>query len=460
MKLRKKKTMAPQESMALLPTGFMILILVGAILLMLPCSTVPGEETTFLTALFTSTTSVCVTGSVVVDTCTHWTLFGKFVILGLIQLGGLGIIVAVVFLVFIARHRFTLGQILMLKDMYTLDSSRGVLHFFKRIFLGTLIAEALGAIGFMPVFCEQFGMLRGIWYSFFTAVSAFCNAGITIIDPTSLEEYSETPSVMIVTMILIVAGGLGYLVWADLIAFALRLRDKSVRLRYSLHLIKKSTKIVLALTAGLIAGGAALIFAFEYGNPGTIGNMSHGGKIINCIFESVTFRTAGFSTVPQQNLTEETCLIGDILMFIGGSPLGTAGGVKTVTMFVLLMNVWSFLQDKEDVVLLKRTVPSDVVRKATAIISVQMSAVVVLTLALMLVTNAELSESLFEIMSAVCTVGLSRGLTPLLPAAGQWVVIIGMFIGRIGPISMLLFFQTGKKKKDGVRYADGRYIVG
>lgn len=446
--------------MVLVPAGFFILILLGTILLMLPWATAAGEETTLLTALFTSTTSVCVTGSTVVDTCTHWTMFGDFVILGLIQVGGLGIIVAVVFLVVIARHRFTLGEILALKDMYDLDSTRGVLLFFKRIFLGTLLAEALGAIGFMPVFCQEYGILRGIWYSFFTAVSAFCNAGITVMNPTNLEEYSNTPSVMIVTMILIVAGGVGYLVWADLVAVAGRLRERSVRPKYAFRLIKKHTRLVLALTGGLIAGGAALVFIFECGNPGTIGNMSAGGKIINSIFQSVTFRTAGFSTVPQQNLTEETCFAGDILMFIGGSPLGTAGGVKSVTLFVLLMNAIAFLRDEDEVVLLKRTVPSGVVRKATAIITAQLFVVLVLCLLLMAVTNAGLSESLFEIMSAVSTVGLSRGLTPELTAAGQVIVIIGMFLGRIGPITMLLFFQTGKKKQDGVHYADGRYIVG
>lgn len=445
-----------------IPAGFLILILIGAGLLMLPWSTAPGEHTTFLTALFTSTTSVCVTGSIVVDTCVHWSLFGKIVILGLIQLGGLGVITAVVFLMYFTRRTFSLGDMLVLKELFTLDSTLEILQFFRKVFLGTLIVEIAGAILYMPAFCPQYGLVRGVWYSFFTAVSAFCNAGISIIRPDSLEGYSDNYLVMVVTMMLIVIGGVGYMVWLDILSIRGKVRNGSsrFRLRYSLRLMGVHARLVLLLTAGLILGGAAVIFALEYSNPGTLGNMPLGQKIFNSFFQSVTARTAGFSTFAQQELTETTSLFTDVLMFIGGSPLGTAGGVKTVTILIVLMNVYAFIRNQEEVVILKRRIPAALIRKATAIVTVQLLVVLVIGGLLMLVSGASMSDAMFETMSAVSTVGLSRDLTPLLNEAGQVLIIIGMFLGRIGPITMLLFFQQSKGRKDDVHYADGNYIVG
>ena len=425
---------------------------------MLPFSSAPGVHTTPLQALFTSTTSVCVTGSVVVDTCAHWSVFGEIIILGLIQIGGLGVIAAVVFLMYFTQRTFSLGDILALKEMFTLDSTHEVLQFFRRIFCMTLIVEALGAVFYMPVFCSQFGAGRGIWCSFFTAVSAFCNAGINIVSPDSLEEYSSHYLVMIVTMLMIVLGGLGYVVWIDLLATAGRMKRKSIR--YPLRLMGVHTRLVLLLTFGLIFGGALLIFVLEYSNPGTIGNMPLGQKLMNSLFQSVTTRTAGFSFIPQGHLTETTCLLSDVLMFIGGSPLGTAGGVKTVTIVIVLMNVSAFILNQEEVVILKRRIPPGLIRKATAIVTVQLTVVLIISGLLMLVTGATMNDAIFESMSAVSTVGLSRDLTMGLNAAGQILIIVGMFLGRIGPITMLLFFQNKADKKDGIHYADGNYIVG
>ena len=427
---------------------------------MLPFATATGNETSPLTALFTSTTSVCVTGSVVVDTVTHWSLFGKIIILLLIQLGGLGIIAAVMFLVSIANYNFSLGNMIMLKDSFMLESTKGVLIFFRRIFTGTLIVEMLGALLYMPAFCPQFGVIRGIWYSFFTSVSAFCNAGIFIVDPDSLEKYNSSPLVLIVTISLIVLGGIGYIVWIDLLDAVGRIKNKTHRFRYSLRMISVHTRLAVKLTFFLIFGGALVIFILEYSNPGTIGNMSLGHKTLNSIFQSVTLRTAGFSTFPQENLTETSCLLGDIFMFIGGSPLGTAGGVKTVTFFILIKNVGAFLKNQNEIVIMKRRIPTSLIRKATAIISVQLFVVLTITALLMAFTGTNLSDALYETMSAASTVGLSRGLTPDLNTAGQILIIIAMFLGRIGPITMLLFFNQGKDTKNGVHYADGNYIVG
>lgn len=452
--------MAPIASMYSIPVGFLILILIGAGLLMLPCATTEGNHTSFLTAMFTSTTSVCVTGSVVVDTYTHWTTFGKAVILGLIQLGGLGIIAAVAFLAVVARRTFSLGDMLTLKDMFSLDTTKGIVRFFNQIVVGTLLAELIGALLYMPAFCSQFGALKGIWYSIFTSISAFCNAGITIMDSNSLDNYSDSPYVLTVTMLMIIGGGMGYVFWADLLSIIHRIRNKEAKAKYSLKLAGVHTHLVLALTLVLIFGGALLFFILEYSNPGTLGNMPLEQKISNSLFQSVTTRTAGFTSVSQENLTETSSLLGDVLMFIGGSPLGTAGGVKTVTIFIVIMNVIAFLRNRNEVVILRRKIPASLIRKATAIVTVQLSVVLTITALVLATSGTTLTEALYETTSAVSTVGLSRGLTPELTASGQCLIMLGMFLGRIGPITMLLFFQQDKDRKDGVHYADGNYIVG
>ena len=443
-----------------LPLGFLVLIFAGAALLMIPAATAPGEKTTFLTALFTSTTSVCVTGSVVVDTYLHWSLFGKVVILFLIQLGGLGLISVLGFFANMAKKNFSLKEVLLLRDAYNLDSAKGIQDFLKRVWYGTMLVEMLGAGGYMIVFIPQYGLARGIWYSVFTAVSAFCNAGIDIMGPDSLIRYNSNPWVMTVTMVMIIMGGIGYVVWFDLSGGLTQQLQKRTRARRTFRRLREHTRLVLILTAVLIGAGAALFFLFEHGNPDTLGHMPLGQKIWNSVFQSVTCRTAGFSTVPQEKLTEASCLVGDVLMFIGGSPVGTAGGVKTITMFVLLLSVLAFIRNQNEVHFLRRRISLEMLRKAMAIITVHLFIAIAACLALMAATGTSLNDALYEIMSAVSTVGLSRGLTPHLNAAGRLIVILTMYFGRIGPISMFLFFQSKKMKEDGVSYADGNYIIG
>lgn len=441
------------------PAGFLVLILIGALLLMLPISTAPGQHTSPLTALFTSTTSVCVTGSVVVDTSAHWSLFGKIIILALIQLGGLGIITMVVYFLYFSERSISLADTLMLKDMFSLDKTKDIDYFFKNVFMYTIAFESLGALLYMPVFCQQFGALRGIWYSVFTSISAFCNAGITIIDPYSLEKYDDSIMVLSVTMFLIVFGGIGYVVFQDFQMLTSKLR-KRTKVRYSLRALRVHTRLAIMLTLILVFGGALVIFMLEYSNPGTLGNMPLGKKILNSLFQSVTTRTAGFSTFPQENLHESTSLLADIFMFIGGSPLGTAGGVKTITIYILIKNVYAYLANKDEVTILKRSIPAGLIRKSTAIVTVQLTVVLLITLLLMAVTEATMSDAFYETFSAVSTVGLSRGLTDDLNSAGQILIIIGMFLGRVGPITMLLFFKNSSGGNNDVHYADGRYIVG
>lgn len=447
-------------SAQVIPISFLAVILVGTLLLLLPFSTEPGEETDFLTALFTSTTSVCVTGLVVVDTYIHWTLFGKAVILALIQLGGLGMISVTSIIMLMAHKKFTLGMTVMLHDSFNLNSLSGLMRFLVRVFKGTLIVEGFGALMYMPAFIPRFGVIKGIWCSVFTSVSAFCNAGIDIIGPDSLIGYNGDILVMFTTMLMIVLGGLGYIVWFDVLSGFKKGVKRGFSPRQIYRRFSEHTRLVLILTLILIFGGAAIIFATEYSNPLTIGDMSVGEKILNSIFQSVTFRTAGFASVPQQCLRESTCAFGDILMFIGGSPVGTAGGIKTVTFFAVILNAVSYIRKRDEAVVCGRRFSPDTIRKAAAVMTVSFFVSFVMLLLLMITSDVTLTDGIFEVLSATCTVGLTRGLTPTLGIAGRIIIIISMYLGRIGPISMALFFTSTKNEGNKVRHIPGGFIVG
>ena len=455
-----KNNKANYSSARIIPVSFLLLILTGTLLLFLPFSTANGERTSFLTALFTSTTSVCVTGLVVVDTFSHWSLFGKIVILLLIQIGGLGVVTVSSATMLAARRKMSLNDRLLLMDAFNLSSLHGLLSFLLKVVKGTFLIEALGALGYMSVFVPRFGISRGIWYSVFTSVSAFCNAGIDILGPDSLIGYRSDAVVLTVTSLLIILGGLGFVVWFDLSSKVML----SVRSKYTprafWNRLSEHTKLVLVLTLSLIFGGAMAVFVLEYSNPETLGNLSLGGKILNSFFQSVTFRTAGFAAISQKGLRESTALIGCMLMFIGGSPAGTAGGVKTVTLYIVLKNSYSFIRNRNETVVFSRGVPAALIRQATAIIIVSFSVILLFTVLLTAVSGAALGDSLFEITSAVCTVGLSRNMTPSLNGVGRVIVIISMFLGRIGPITLALFFRARYSEKNSVRYADGKFIIG
>ena len=445
----------------LIPLSFLGAIILGTILLMLPFSAASGQETDFITALFTATTSVCVTGLVVVDTYSHWSVFGQAVILVLAQIGGLGIITFFSMLLLVTRRKFSMGQRMMLKDALNLNTRSGILGKLVRIMLGTFTVELIGAVLYSFSLVPLLGVKKGIWASVFNSVSAFCNAGMDIIGPTSMGQFSSQPGMLLTTMLLIVMGGLGYVVWFDVssgVRDGVKKKFTPVQIwkRFSEH-----TKLVLSLTFFLILFGAVAIFIFEYDNPGTIGNMSLPDKIINSFFESVTLRTAGFASFPQRRMTETSCIVSYLLMFIGGSPIGTAGGVKTVTFFLATMNIITYInQDKKNLVFHRR-VDDDLMRKATVIVAVSSFTVVVMTLALM-ATNRGLgiTNALFEVVSASATVGLTRDLTPSLNLAGRIIIIISMYLGRIGPISMAIFFAKPKKSNNTSKYADGEFYVG
>ena len=444
----------------LIPISFLLAIAAGTILLMLPVSTARGETTGMLTALFTATTSVCVTGLVVVDTYAHWSVFGQLVILILIQIGGLGIITVASMIMLLGKQKFNLRDHMLLGESLNVDMKKGLLPLLTHIFKGVLAAEGVGTIVFSIKFVPMLGWARGLWAAVFQSVSAFCNAGMDVLGPDSLISLRYSPLVMWSTMILVVLGGLGFVVWFDLIDGV----RNGIKNRFSpgtiVRHLPEHSRIVLVLTAILIISGAGCFFAAEYGNPGTIGNMPLSQKLLNSLFQSVTFRTAGFASVPQENLTEFSCMTGYVLMFIGGSPVGTAGGIKTVTAFLFFMNAVSYIRGEKENVIFHRRVPEDQMRKASAIVFVSMSAVLVMASLLILCEGLSLTDALYEVISALGTVGLSRGVTPNLDSVGRIIVIASMFFGRIGPISMAILFTKGTEPKSSIKHSEGTFYVG
>ena len=447
-------------SAQIIPAGFLLLILIGTILLLLPFSTAPGETTTPLTALFTSTTSVCVTGLVVTDTYSHWSLFGKIVILCLIQLGGLGIIAVTSLIALILQKRFSLRERVLIMDAFDLGSLAGLVKFLMKVIKGTFAVELTGTAFYMIRFVPLYGPVKGTWISFFTAVSAFCNAGIDIIGPDSLVSYQNDPLILLVTMALIILGGLGFVVWFDFISEGYRAVDKKYGPLRIWKRLGEHTKLVIVLTLVFILSGALFVFLLEHDNPETLGGMTLSGKILNSLFQSVTFRTAGFAAVPQQGLYQSTAFLGCFYMFVGGSPVGTAGGVKTVTIFILLLNTLTYIKHRDSTTVFNRNVNSSLIKKASAIVTVNLFFTIFFTVLLLASDNSiALSDAIYETASAVATVGLSRNLTSSLNGFGRIIIIIAMYLGRIGPISIALFF-TGKSSGKEIKLAEGKYYVG
>ncbi len=440
--------------------GFLLAIFVGALLLMIPFATAKGEETSFLTALFTATTSICVTGLVVVDTFSHWSFFGQLIILVLIQIGGFGVITLFSIVMMMMKKQFSLRTRILIQDYYNLDTISGLIKFLKRVVKDTLIVEGIGAVLYSFIFVPKFGPFKGLWVSIFNSVSAFCNAGMDVMGPNSLIDYQTNLPVNLITMTLIVLGGIGYVVWFDVIENIKRSSKRWIGLRAFWRRLEVHTKLVINLTLFLIISGALLVLLFEWNNPETIGNMSLGNKILASFFQSITFRTAGFATVPQEALTPSTCIAGLMYMFVGGSPVGTAGGIKTVTIFVVMLNVFSFIRNRTEPVVFSRAVSEKLINKASAIVMSNLMLSIVLLMVLMQVCHVPELSAAYEIFSATGTVGLSRGLTASLNVPGQIVVMIGMYAGRIGPISMALFFSTGRSEKNDIRFSNGHFIVG
>ena len=412
--------------------SFLAAIMLGSVLLALPISSRSGEPVPYLDALFTATTSTCVTGLVTLPTVSTWSAFGQIVILLLIQIGGLGVITIMSGIMLLFNRKMGIGDRLLIQDAFNLNTMSGLIKFVKNVLFGTLIIEGIGALLYMLVFVPEFGA-RGIWVSVFNSVSAFCNAGIDIIAENSLCDYAADPMVNIITSLLVILGGLGYIVWWDVLRVikGRTAANKRIFRHLTLH-----SKIVLTVTAGLIFVGALLIFIFEYDNPLTIGKMPLIDKIQTALFQSVTTRTAGFASVPQENLTNASAAVSLILMVIGGSPVGTAGGIKTVTFAVLLCSTFATVSNKNSITLLGRRIPEASVKKAVAVVMTFMMICAASAVLLMATSEADALDAVYEAVSATATVGLSRNLTPSLNTAGKLIITATMYFGRVGPISL------------------------
>ncbi len=436
--------------------SFLLAILAGSFFLALPGSSADGQAVPYVDALFTAATSICVTGLVTLPTVTTWSVFGQIVILILIQIGGLGIITIMSGLMISLHRRIGMRDRQLIQDAFNLNTLSGMVKFIKKVLLGTFMVEGVGALLYMTVFIPQYG-LHGIWISLFNAVSAFCNAGMDILSENSLCEYVHNPLVNTVTALLIIMGGIGYIVWWDVVRVCKNLKKQGLKCFRTLTL---HSKIALFITALLLLSGTAAFFVFEYDNPLTLGSYSLPEKIQAAFFQSVTTRTAGFATVPQQNLTNASAFISILLMFIGGSPVGTAGGIKTVTIAVLFVAAFATIKNKEDAVLFQRRISKQAINKAVAVVCTSFLILFASTVLLAAITDAAALDIVYENVSATATVGLTRDLTPKLNMMGKIIIIITMYLGRVGPISLMVAFHTRKEDRHMIKNPTEEISVG
>lgn len=444
-----RKTMHPAKLIALV---FAIIILLGAGLLMLPAASRSGSSCGFLPALFTATSATCVTGLSLFDTYTQWSGFGQVVILLLIQLGGLGFMSIASLVVFIFHRRVGLKERMVIAQALSVNDLDAAVRIQKTVLIGSFSIEAVGATILMLRFLPEYGFLQALKWGIFHSVSAFCNAGFDIfgyLQPgSSVAVFQGDPVVLLTISALIVIGGLGFLVWEESI------RTHSFR-RYSVY-----TKLVLITTVVLLIGGAVAFAFMEWNNPDTIGNMTVGEKLLNCFFQSVTTRTAGFASFDQAGLSEGGKGITMVLMLIGGSSGSTAGGVKTVTIMVLMLFLWSRLRGRGTVTVFKHTIPAAQVLDAMTLTGIMVFLSVFGGVFISATSNAGFTDGLYEAVSALATVGLTAGTTGQLSIAAQMLVILYMYFGRVGVLTLSLGFLMGNRAQERLRYAHTNLMIG
>lgn len=439
--------------------SFAAMITVGTALLALPMASRSGASVGWLDALFTATSANCVTGLVVVTTASHWTLFGQLVILALIQLGGIGFITVVTGGLIVLRRRISLRQRLTIQTSFNQANIGGMVKLVGRVLRYTLLIEGVGAVGLTLAFWREYPLGRAAWYGVFHAISAFCNAGFDVLGANSLAPYRDDPLVTGIVMLLIVLGGLGFTVLTELRNLVRpNPRRWGKRLRHlSLH-----TKLVLVTTAGLLVGGTLLFALLEWHNPATLGPASAGHKWWASAFESVTLRTAGFFSIDQGGLSDISKLAASALMFIGGSPASTAGGIKTISLAVMAVAVLAAIRGSNRLTVFRRQLPLAALQKALAITGTLAGLITVAVLILHFTEpGSPALDLLFEATSATGTVGLTTGLTPSLSAAGKLVITLCMFIGRLSPLTLAVAL-TGRMaaNPDLLAYPDETIISG
>ncbi len=447
----RKKRNTRWNTLRVTAAGFLGVILLGAVLLSLPVSNT--QPIAFTDALFTSATSVCVTGLVTVVPASQFTLFGKVILLLLIQIGGLGVIACGTLFLFLLNKKITIQERVVLKEAYGADRLGGIVKLVRKVILGTFAVEGAGAVLYAFQFIPEYGLVRGIGYSVFHAVSAFCNAGIDILGSSSLSNYVTNPIINVTTILLIILSGIGFTVWFDVIDNNRRLVRGEVPKRWWFTRLRLQSKLAVIMTVLLILAGTVFVFLAEYRNPDTIGELSMGQKLMASMFQSVTTRTAGFCTVSQGALHTESKLFCAILMFIGGSPGGTAGGVKTTTFAMLFLACLTFVRGGNDTECMGRKITVANFRTGFAVVMVAFAVFITGTIAVLFLEpdSILLENVIYETASAVGTVGLTADLTPRLCRASQYVLMVMMYIGRLGPLTMALMFAGKTHPRDRIR---------
>lgn len=446
MKNATKKNHRHFTSFQVIILGFFSVILLGSLLLMLPFSTRDGQGASFADGLFTATSAVCVTGLIVRDTATYWSEFGQAIILTLIQIGGMGVVTIAVAIAVASGRKIGLMQRSTMQEAISAHQVGGIVRLTKFILKTSISIELLGALLLAPVFCKDFGIFKGLWYSVFHSISAFCNAGFDLIgvrEPfSSLTSYASNPIVIFTIMALIITGGLGFVTWADI------KKNKFHFRKYNMQ-----SKVILTVTAGLLIFPAIYFFFCEFSN------LPIGERILSSLFQSVTPRTAGFNTVDLTLLTETGLMIMIILMLIGGSPGSTAGGMKTTTVAVLFSSALAVFRKQDSAHFFSRRIPDNAVKNAATILMMYLTLFLGGGMVISYIEEVSLMSALFETSSAIGTVGLSLGLTPSLGMVSKSILILLMFFGRVGGLT-LIFAALSERNNFGSRYPQEKITVG
>lgn len=438
-----KITLKPPLVLAL---GFAFMILVGGLFLSSSYVNNTGQPTNLLDSIFVAGSASCVTGLTPVNTLEHWNFYGQLIIIVLVQIGGLGIMTAATILPIIMRQRIGLASRQILTEQFNIDTFSGVVKMFKYALSFTFFMEALGALLFSIRFIPMYGTLKGLWYSIFHSISAFCNSGFDLFGD-SIVPFKNDPLINLTIMMLIIVGGLGFMVTAELY------RKRSIK-GLSVH-----TRIVLVMTVGLILLGTFGFLLLEYSNPETIAQEAIGGKLLQSSFQSVVARTAGFYSVRLSSLRESTVFLLIILMFIGGAPGSTAGGLKVTTFGVLIMATIAVIKGEEEPVIFNKHIGTKTIAKALALVMICLGIVISFTFILTLTENFKFIDLLYEVVSAFSTVGVTRNVTENLTNVGKIIIILNMYIGRVGPLTLAYAFGS-KAKTANIRYPEANISIG
>ncbi len=460
MPTKKKRLEIDLRPTQILVLGFMLLIAIGTLLLNLPIASNDHQSIGFIDALFTATSAVCVTGLVVVNTAAHWTVFGKTVIIVLIQIGGLGFMTITTTLFMLLGRKIGLKERMIIQEALNQYTLSGMVRLTKNIIIGTLMIEGVGALLLAIKFIPEYG-LKGLPMGIFHSISAFCNAGFDVLGDSSMSPYIGDVLVNFTLMLLIILGGLGFSVWVDTIKTTQKSIQKGWSHKRWFRQLSLHTKLVYVATVILIVVGFVFFLVVEGLNDQTLGLLSIKDKFLGALFQSVTTRTAGFNTMALDQMTDASKFVSILLMFIGGSPAGTAGGVKTITIIVLIIEMMSTVRGSDDAEIFGRRLARGIIRRALAVIIISLGVVLVVTTLLSLTQEGSFMDVFFEAVSAFATVGLTLGQTGKLDTFGKLIISVTMFIGRLGPVTMAVAFSLKNSKRHAkVKMPEGKVMVG